>query len=199
MRERRVERSRELPINILHLLEFVTATACWALLADFFHLALESHSGLQTINNQLTARRNIRSGSCVRECIWQKLNFLFSSFKYGSIRRFLIPSSNTTSFLSRPMRGAYTNHWPIRSPETDNQSLSLKVYSRELYLEHALFPRPAPTHCLILPCKTHKSQQRIIIQISSVCSKMKIKLHSEHFNICMASNTKHDTQNMVLK
>ena len=144
MRERRVERSRELPINILHLLEFVTATACWALLADFFHLALESHSGLQTINNQLTARRNIRSGSCVRECIWQKLNFLFSSFKYGSIRRILLPS-NTTSFLSRPMRGAYTNHWPIRSPETDNQSLSLKVYSRELYLEHALFPRPAPT------------------------------------------------------
>lgn len=87
MSERRVGRSRELPINILHLLEFVTDTACWSLLADFFHLALESHSGLQTINNQVTARRNIRSRSCVRECIWQKLNFLFSSFKYGSIRR----------------------------------------------------------------------------------------------------------------
>lgn len=145
MSERRVGRSRELPINILHLLEFVTATACWSLLADFFHLALESHSGLQTINNQLTARRNIRSGSCVRECIWQKLNFLFSSFKYGSIRRIPIPPNTTRLFLSRPIRGQSVHHWPIRSLETDNHSLSSKVYSRELYLEHALFPRPGPT------------------------------------------------------
>ena len=144
MSERRVGRSRELPINILHLLEFVTATACWSLLADFFHLALESHSGLQTINNQLTACRNIRSGSCVRECIWQKLNFLFSSFKYGSIRR-IFPFPQHDEFLSRPIRGPSAHHWPIRSLETDNHSLSSKVYSRELYLEHTLFPRPGPT------------------------------------------------------
>ena len=144
MSERRVERSRELPINILHLLEFVTATACWSLLADFFHLAFESHWGLQTINNQLTARRNIRSGSCVRECIWQKLNFLFSNFKYGSIRRILVPQHQEYVPLS-------TNERPECSPLTNQNpgdwqpSLSSKVYSRELYLEHALFPRPAPT------------------------------------------------------
>ena len=144
MSERRVERSRELPINILHLLEFVTATACWSLLADFFHLAFESHWGLQTINNQLTARRNIRSGSCVRECIWQKLNFLFSNFKYGSIRRILVPPT--------PKVCSSLHQWETQCSLLTNQkpgdwqpSLSSKVYSRELYLEHALFPRPAPT------------------------------------------------------
>ena len=111
MSERRVERSRELPINILHLLEFVTATACWSLLADFFHLAFESHWGLQTINNKLTARRNIRSGSCVRECIWQKLNFLFSNFKYGSIRRILVPPT--------PRVCSSLNQWETRVLTTD--------------------------------------------------------------------------------
>ena len=112
MSERRVGRSRELPINILHLLEFVTDTACWSLLADFFHLALESHSGLQTINNQLTARRNIRSRSCVRECIWQKLNFLFSSFKYGSIRR-IPPTPPSTNKKGRVLTTDQSEAWRL--------------------------------------------------------------------------------------